>query len=148
MEWNISKPKLPLENRPSSTSRPWWNSKCCLTIDRFNWTVTSSLCFLASYPGPCAECLARGRGVYVYVVFNITVRETTALLVAYSRKLTLQNHAPGWLSPYGTRADSDHIHQHALIASYMSRFCAGARAASCSFVPINARHLISTRPRL
>jgi len=33
-------------------------TKYCLAIARLNWTVK---CFLASYPGPCAECSVHGR---------------------------------------------------------------------------------------
>ena len=40
----------------------------CLAIAHYNWTVMSSLCFLASQPGPCVECSARGQG-YVLAVW-------------------------------------------------------------------------------
>jgi len=66
-----------------------------------------------------------GRGEVVSAVSTIastiTVRETTALLVAYSQVAqadpsescnSFDRH------PMETRAESDHIHHHALIASY------------------------------
>ena len=39
-----------------------------LAIAHFNWTVMSSLCFLASYPVPRMEYSVRGRG-YVLAVW-------------------------------------------------------------------------------
>ena len=38
-------------------------------VARFNWTVMSSLCFLALYPGPRVACSVRGQG-YVLAVLT------------------------------------------------------------------------------
>jgi len=60
--------------------------------------------------------------MYVHVVLNITVRETTALLVAYLQVVQAdpsESCTRFDCHPMETRAESDHIHQHALIASYM-----------------------------
>jgi len=77
VEWNISKPKLPLENLAHHDRGEIVSAVSPLIAST---GLLRLACFLASYPGPCAECSAHGRGVYVHVDFNITVRETTALL--------------------------------------------------------------------
>ena len=138
MEWNISKPKLP---KPGSTSWPWWSCKCCLAIDRFNWTVMSSLCFLASYPGPCAECSSRGRGIYVHAVPQFEKQphaRTTGSLLAGSASwpFRIMHQIDCHLMEQGqTQIISTSTHS-SLATSF--RFCAGARAASSRLVPINA----------
>jgi len=48
------------QNSQNSLLWPWRSCKYCLAIAHFNWIVMSTLCFLALYPGPRAECSACG----------------------------------------------------------------------------------------